>query len=230
MQQTPSAQKPDMQSPPATQRAPIAAAGTQRIEDALQVRPGGHEPGAHDEAHDDELAQRPCGHGIGPAGAQVPVASHAPPPVSIAGTPLQVAVPHAMPTVRGDHAVVLRAGSQIWHGLAGFSVNDIAQTPATKQPEPPGTWLHTSMSSSQLSAEHAEPSSQLFGAPLTQVPAASQRSPAVQNMPSSQAVPAGAVGFEHTPAVHTSLEHGSASAQLMHAPPITPHAVPVDPL
>lgn len=98
-----------------------------------------------------------------------------------------------------------------------------------KQPLPPGSCRQASVASSQVSVVHADMSSQRLGRPPRHVPVASHVSPTVQNSPSWHAWPSGAIGFEQTPAVHTSSVHAIPSAQLMHAPPATPHSVPVVP-
>ena len=87
-----------------------------------------------------------------------------------------------------------------------------------------GAFVQVSAASSQLSVVHSSASSHRAPAP-PQVPVALQVSVRVQNIMSSHAVPAGASGFEQTPAVQTSVEHRSPSAQLRHITPAAPQMV-----
>src|SRR6188768_4131058 len=89
--------------------------------------------------------------------------------------------------------------------------------------------LHMSVASSQVSAVQLIASSQRTPVPA-QVPVPFQRSVGVQNIPSSQAVPAGASGLLQTPAVQTSLEQASLSTHELQAPPRTPQNIALVPL
>ena len=137
-QQTPSAQKPDVHSLFAAQVPPRSTGVTQRIVAVLQSRPPGQLPDAHAGLHAEVPEHRPEGHAMGAGTTQVPVASHMPTSVSVPKPPtvVQLGLPQGMPTVRGDQSVVLRAGSQTWHGFALFTVKPMMQAAPMKQPPP----------------------------------------------------------------------------------------------
>lgn len=131
-QQRPSEQWLLTQSVFAPQRAPSSARGTQECEELLQVRSGPQLPTAHSDAQRDEPSHRPCGHARGSLSTQLPPASQRPPSSSIAepGPPLHTAVPHMMPTVRGDHAVFDISGLHDWQTLLGLIVNAPKHAPS----------------------------------------------------------------------------------------------------
>jgi hypothetical protein len=58
--------------------------------------------------------------------------------------PLQTSpVPHDAPSARPDHPVVLPAGWQVWHALAGSGVPAAYTVPPMKHPAPQLPVLHT---------------------------------------------------------------------------------------
>ena len=138
-------------------------------------------------------------------------------------------MPQRVPVETGDHAVALRLASQVWQAFVGFGVPPGMHIPPIMQTPIITVFAHRPASSSHVSIVQLCPSSQ--GVPVPrQEPAPSHRSVAVQNAPSSQLVPEGALGFEQTPAVHTSEVQRSSSEQLAQRAPATPHSVPVRPV
>jgi hypothetical protein len=73
----------------------------------------------------------PVGHGIRGLATHAPAASQV---RVVMRPPAQLAVAHSMPTARGDQSVVLRVGSQTWHGYVAFTVPSPTHAPPIVQP------------------------------------------------------------------------------------------------
>lgn len=139
--------------------------------------------------------------------ASLGVATHAP-AWQVSTVQAMASAVQVVPFGRGDHALVLNAGRQARHGLAGSDVPSAMQAPLMTQ-------LPVEMGAAQLpvaalhaSVVHGRPSSQTLRGAITQ-PCAAQASPTVQASPSSQAASFGV--WRHAPAWHVSTVHATPS-------------------
>lgn len=211
---------PSEQAPPATTKgAHISVVGEQNSPLAQLVSV--HAPSQIVPVH------MPVGQSRAEGTTQMPVEEQA--PAGKNRPPLQRWVPQDVPVGTGVQAVALTVASQTSQAFVGLGVPAVTHVPPMVQVPGSMVFMQEAASSSQVSVVHEAPS--LQGEPVPKhEPEPSQRSVAVQNAPSLQVVPEGALGLVQTPAVHTSEVQRSSSLQLLQMAPATPQAVPARPL